>query len=181
MGKTARGAVWLAEDMLSAYDYWQFWRNTQDADVGRFLRIFTELSISEIAALEALEGQEINDAKIALANACTALLHGAEAARKAERTARETFAQGQASHGLPGVEVTAAQLSDGLGVPQAFVLAGLAKSNKEVRRLIAQGGARINDQPIADEERVISQHDVVDSAVKLSAGKKRHALLKVQD
>ena len=179
MGKTAQGAVWLNEDMLSVYDYWQFWRNTEDNDVGRFLRLFTELKEDEIIRLESLEGQEMNDAKKILATHATALAHGLEAAQKAEKTALETFETGNTSDGLPSVEISAADLSNGIGVLQAFVIAGLATSNSEARRHIKGSAAKINDQVIQDERGILSPDDLTsDGAIKLSVGKKRHVLLR---
>ena len=177
MGKTADGAVWLNPDMLSAYEYWQFWRNTEDADVGRFLRLFTDMPLEEIARLEALEGAEINDAKVRLANEATTLLHGVDAAREAEQTARETFAQGGAGGGLPTVEV--AGLTDGeVTLVSLFVEAGLAGSNGEVRRHMKAGAAKVNDQPLTDPFATASADLLIDGAIKLSVGKKRHALAK---
>jgi len=179
MGKTASGAVWLTPGMLSPYDYWQFWRNTEDSDVGRFLRLYTELPIDEIARLEALEGAELNDAKKRLADEATALAHGAEAAREAAETARQTFEQGGISGGLPTVEVARADLEGGIGVLGAFVRAGLAASNGEARRGIKGGAVRINGEPVRDETAQIGPDDVQDGVIKLSMGKKKHALLKV--
>ncbi|MFQ5346810.1 MAG: tyrosine--tRNA ligase [Rhodothalassiaceae bacterium] len=178
MGKTARGAVWLNEDALSAYDYYQFWRNTADADVGRFLRLFTELPLAEIDRLAAAEGAALNAAKKVLAFEATRLARGEAAAAEAERTAIETFEKGAAARGLPTVAVPAAELAAGIAVLDLFVAAGLASSKKEVRRLIAQGGARLNDRPITDEGRRVGEADLVDGAVKLSAGRKRHALVR---
>jgi tyrosyl-tRNA synthetase len=179
MGKTADGAVWLNADRVSPYDYWQFWRNTADADVGRFMRLFTEIPTDEIARLEALEGAEINQAKKTLADAATALAHGAEAAASANRTAAETFEQGQASSGLPTIEVPAAELSEGLPAFALFARAGLANSNGEARRLIRGGGGRLNDEKIDDENAVITAADTgPDGAIKLSAGRKKHVLVK---
>jgi tyrosyl-tRNA synthetase len=179
MGKTAAGAIWLNEDRLPSYDYWQFWRNTEDADVGRFLHLFTELPISEIERFEALEGAEINDAKVALADAATTLCHGANASRAAAETAHKTFAEGGFGEDLPQITVPATELSDGI---PAFVLiarANLAKSNSEARRLIKGGGARLNDEKIEDENQTISSADINDQGIiKLSAGKKHHALVK---
>jgi tyrosyl-tRNA synthetase len=181
MGKTAAGAVWLNAERLAPYDYWQFWRNTEDADVGRFLRLFTELPESEIARLETLEGAEINDAKITLANCATALCHGDEAAQAAAETARKTFAEGTFGDDLPRIDIPADELS--AGIP-AFVLiarAGLANSNSEARRLIKGGGARLNDEKIADEQQAISADDInAEGLIKLSAGRKRHALVRPQ-
>ncbi len=179
MGKTAQGAVWLNADALSPYDYWQFWRNTEDSDVGRFLRLFTELPLEEIAGLEALHGAEINDAKIVLATEATALAHGREAAEQAAETARRTFVEGQAAEGLPTVEVPEAELEAGLGVLTALVKAGLAGSNGEARRQIKGGGARVNDKPISDDRGELTLgHLNADGVIKLSVGKKRHALIR---
>lgn len=178
MGKSASGAVWLNEDQLPAYDYWQFWRNTQDADVGRFLRLFTELPLDEIGRLEALEGSEINDAKIVLANAATALCRGQAAAQAAEATAKETFVQGGAGSDLPSIAVAHQRLAAGINIVDLFVEAGLGSSKGEVRRLIKQGGARLNDQKITDAEALITDNVLQDGLIKLSAGKKRHALVK---
>ena len=178
MGKTAQGAVWLNDNMLSVYDYWQFWRNTEDADIGRFLRLFTELPMDEIARLEALDGAELNDAKKVLATQATAMCHGLEAAQKAEDTARETFEGGGTSEDLPTINIDGARLADGLGLLEAFVIAGLAKTNSEARRLVTGGGARLNDAPQNDIGVSLTQADVVNGAIKLSAGKKRHVLLR---
>ena len=179
MGKTAAGAVWLNADRVSPYDYWQFWRNTADADVGRFLRLFTELPLDEIAKLEALEGAGINEAKKVLANEATALCHGAEAATEAARTATETFEHGQASAGLPTVEIPAAELDAGMPAFALFARAGLAASNGEARRLIRGGGGRVNDIAVSDENAVIAAKDAgADGTIKLSAGKKRHVLVR---
>ena len=178
MGKTANGAVWLNDDRLSVYDFWQFWRNTEDADVGRFLRLFTELPLDEIARLEALEGAEINEAKKVLAFEATKLCHGEAAAVNAAETARRTFEEGTTAEGLPTVEIPQAQLAAGLPAYEALRLAGLAASNGEARRLIKGGGARLNDAVIADENATLSPADLADGVLKLSAGKKRHALLK---
>ena len=178
MGKTADGAIWLNEDRLRSYDYWQFWRNTEDADVGRFLKLFTELPISEIKRFEALKGAEINDAKIALADGATALCHGVDAAHSAAETAHKTFGEGHFGEDLPRITVPATELSDGI---PAFVLIArthLAKSNSDARRLIKGGGARLNDKKIEDENLKISSIDINDQGIiKLSAGKKRHALV----
>jgi tyrosyl-tRNA synthetase len=179
MGKTAAGAVWLNADMLSVYDYWQFWRNTEDGDVGRFLKLFTALPLAEIAKLEALKGAEINEAKKVLATEATALLHGREKAEAAARTAQETFEKGATSEGLPTVEIAASELAAGLGVLAAFVKAGLVKSNGEARRQIQGGGLRVNDMVLSDENTKLSAGDVSDGVIKLSLGKKRHVLLKV--
>lgn len=176
MGKTASGAVWLNEDMLPSYDFWQFWRNTSDADTGKFLRLFTELPISEIERLEALQGAELNDAKKILADEVTALARGREAAERAAATAAETFEKGGAGADLPRVALTADDLAEGLSAPQLFVRAGLAASGKEAKRLIQEGGARLNDEPLSDAGRMFSADDFAGGEIKLSAGKKRHAL-----
>jgi len=179
MGKTASGAVWLNAERLSAYDYWQFWRNTEDADVGRFLKLFTEMPLSEIARLEKLEGSDINEAKIVLANEATALCHGQEAADAAAETARRVFAEGGIGEDLPVIEVPRAQLEQGQAAINLFHQAGLAASVGEVRRLFRGNGARINDQPVSDEKRVLTVADLnSDGVIKLSAGRKRHALIK---
>ncbi len=179
MGKTAAGAVWLNPERLSPYDYWQFWRNSEDADVGRFLKLFTELPLAEIARLEKLEGSAINDAKIVLANEATALCHGKEAADAAAETARRVFAEGGIGEDLPVIELPRAQLEQGLTAISLFHQAGLAASVGEVRRLFRGNGARINDQPVSDEKRVLTAADLTsDGVIKLSAGRKRHALIK---
>ncbi len=179
MGKTAQGAVWLNEERLPAYDYWQFWRNTEDADVGRFLKLFTDLPMDEIRRLESLEGAEINEAKKVLANAATTLCRGAEAAAAAEETARKTFEQGLTGDALPSVEIAAARLAEGYSVADAMVDTGLCASKGEARRMIKQGGVKINDAPLADPEAKLAADQVADGQIKLSAGKKRHALVKV--
>ena len=179
MGKTAAGAVWLNAELFSPYDYWQFWRNTEDADVGRFLRLFTLMPLDEIARLEALQGAEINEAKKALASEATRLLHGDAAAAQAARTARETFEEGAVAASLPTVELPRAQLEAGLGVLAAFVLAGLVTSNGEARRQIKGGGLRVNDVTVADERSTLRARDLTEEGVvKLSLGRKRHVLLK---
>lgn len=185
MGKTADGAVWLnADESLgkeftrSPYDYWQFWRNTEDADVGKFLRLFTDLPLDEIAALEALEGAEINKAKIKLANEATTLLHGAEAAKNAEQTAQQTFIQGGASAGLPTFEISNDEF-DGLSVLDAGVLCELCASKGEGRRHIKAGALKINDKSVTDLHATLGSSDLNDDgAVKVSVGKKKHALIK---
>ncbi len=178
MGKTAAGAVWLNEDLTSAYDFWQYWRNTEDADVGKFLRLFTELALDEISKLEALEGAELNEAKKILANNVTALCHGMEAAEAAQATALETFEAGGAGSDLPTVEVSAGTLSDGVAAFYLFHQAGLANSKGEARRLIKGGGAKVNDSAVASEMQEIGTGDVnADGFIKLSAGKKRHVLI----
>ncbi|MEL7079812.1 MAG: tyrosine--tRNA ligase, partial [Pseudomonadota bacterium] len=176
MGKSAGGAVWLNADMLSPYEYWQFWRNTTDADVGRFLRLFTELPLDECDRLGALAGSEINEAKVKLANAVTTILHGANAAAAAETTAREVFEKGGVGEDLPTLSLTAAEVGDGISVVQLIVRSGLAGSGKEAKRLIAESGARINDEPLTDAGLMIDQA-ALSAPIKLSAGKKRHALV----
>ncbi len=175
MGKSQGGAVWLNGDMLSPYEFWQFWRNTTDADVGRFLKLYTELPVDECDRLGALGGAEINLAKVTLANAVTALAHGAEAAAAAEATARAVFEQGGIGDDLPTITVTAAQISAGLATTALFVSAGLAASGKDAKRLFAEGGARINDQ-IVTEPRLLTLEEVA-AGLKLTAGRKRHALV----
>ncbi len=179
MGKTAAGAVWLNEDQLSAYDYWQFWRNSEDADVERFLKLFTTLPMSEIAKLAALKGAEINEAKKTLATEATALIHGRANAEAAAETARKTFEQGTLAEGLPTIDIPASELAGGLGILTAFVKAGLVKSNSEARRQVQSGGLRVNDQPVADEKTSLTNADIsADGVVKLSMGRKRHVLLR---
>ena len=179
MGKTAAGAVWLTADKLSAYDFWQYWRNTEDADVGRFLRLYTELPLDEVARLESLQGAEINEAKKILAHEVTKLAHGEEAALEAAETARRTFEQGAAAEGLPTVDVPRGDLEAGLPVVDLLVSSGLAASKGEARRLIKGAGAKMNDAAIADEAAKATAADLNgDGVIKLSAGKKRHALVK---
>lgn len=176
MGKSANGAVWLNGAMLSPYEFWQFWRNSTDADVGRFLRLFTELPLEECDRLAALEGAEINAAKIILANEVTALLHGAEAAQAAEATAREVFEKGGIGEDLPTITLSPAELSEGIGIVQLFVRAGLSASGKDAKRLISEGGARINDDLVTDSALRLGAGDLAEP-LKLTAGKKRHALV----
>jgi tyrosyl-tRNA synthetase len=178
MGKSAQGAVWLTADRLSPYEYWQFWRNTEDADVGRFLRLFTDLPLPEIARLEALAGAEINEAKKLLATEATGLAHGAEAAAAAAETARLAFEEGEAADALPTVEVARGELTAGIPAFRLFTLAGLAASNGEARRLIRGGGARINDMPVRDEGHAVTVADLHDNAIKLSSGRKHHRLVR---
>ena len=180
MGKTAAGAVWLTEDRVSAYDYWQFWRNTEDGDVGRFLRLFTDLPLEEIVRLEALQGAEINEAKKILATAATALAHGPDKADAAAETARRAFEEGEAAGTLPGVDVPRAELEAGMPAFRLFTLAGLAASNGEARRLIRGGGARVNDVAVTEEGQVISLADAREGAIKLSAGRKQHRLVRAE-
>jgi tyrosyl-tRNA synthetase len=178
MGKTASGAVWLNAEMLSPYGYWQFWRNAEDADVARFLKLFTTLSMAEIDRLSALQGAEINEAKKVLADQATTLLHGAEAAAQARATAEQTFEQGLAASSLPSIDIAASDLAAGLGVLNAFVKAGLAASNGEARRQVQGGGLRVNDAPVTDPQQMLTNADLKDSAIKLSFGKKKHVLLR---
>ncbi len=176
MGKTANGAVWLNADMRSPYEYWQFWRNTEDADVGRFLKLFTILPLDEIAKLEALGGAEINEAKKVLANAATSLLHGAAAAHDAAETARKTFEEGTSAAGLPTVMI---DLSQGVGILAALVQAGLASSNGEAKRSIQGGAIKVNDVAVSDEKLMLHPSDFgAGDAIKLSMGKKKHVLIK---
>ena len=178
MGKTAKGAVWLTADKRSPYDYWQFWRNTEDADVGRFLRLFTDTPLAEIAKLAALGGAEINEAKKFLATEATALCHGRAAAEQAAETARRAFEEGVAADTLPSIDVPTGELEAGIALIRLFVDSGLAASNGEARRLIRGGGARLNDTPISDEAAVLTMADLRDGAAKLSAGKKQHRLVR---
>ncbi|NNE23177.1 MAG: tyrosine--tRNA ligase [Rhizobiales bacterium] len=179
MGKTADGAVWLNEDLLSPYEYWQYWRNAEDADIGRFMKLFTAMPLDEIARLEALEGAERNEAKKILATEATAMLHGRAAANEAADTARKTFEQGTIGDSLPTFDVLAGELQDGFGILAALVRAGLASSNSEARRSIKGGAIRLNDTPVTDEKSMIGTGDVgPDNVIKLSMGRKRHALLR---
>jgi tyrosyl-tRNA synthetase len=179
MGKTAAGAVWLNADLLSPYEYWQYWRNTEDADVERFLKLFTVLPLDEIAKLAALRGQDINEAKKVLATEATALVHGRTAADEAGATARTTFEEGGVGANLPTVEVARSEVSAGLGVLAAFVKAGLATSNGEARRAIANNAILVNDVRVTSDKAVIGEADVsAEGVVKLSLGRKRHVLLK---
>ena len=182
MGKTAQGAVWLNEERLSALDYWQYWRNTEDADVGRFLRLFTDIELEEILRLEKLQGSEINEAKKTLATEATALCRGREQAEAALETARQTFEEGEAAEGLPCFPISRGELESGLPAFEILCRTELATSNGEARRLIKGGGARVNDQVMASETQAVSLDDVSDDGViKISAGKKRHALIRVED
>jgi len=179
MGKTAQGAVWLNADRCSPYDYWQFWRNTEDSDVGRFLRLFTELPEAEIARLESLDGAERNDAKKILATEATMLCHGREAAEQAAETARVTFEQGGTAADLPSITVPRARLAEGLQAFELVVTTRLATSNGEARRLIRSGGIRINDALVTEETTRFGLSDLAtDGAIKISAGKKRHTLVR---
>jgi tyrosyl-tRNA synthetase len=179
MGKTAQGAVWLNAERLSPYDYWQFWRNTEDGDVGRFLRLFTELPLEEIGRLEALAGAELNDAKKVLADEATKLCHGVAAAESAAETARQTFEQGTVGAALPTIDVPRGELDAGIAAFDLFKRAGLATSNGEARRLIRGGGGRLNDTVFKTEDRAVTADDLnEDGVIKLSAGRKRHALVR---
>jgi tyrosyl-tRNA synthetase len=180
MGKTAKGAVWLNEERLSAYDYFQFWRNTEDADVGRFLRLFTDLPLSEITLLEKLEGTEINEAKKTLAYETTKLCHGKDKAKAAAETARQTFDEGGIGAELPTIEVARSDLEQGIPAFDMLRRAGLAASNSEARRIVRGGGGRINDVTFAAETRLVTLDDLNDNGViKISAGRKHHALIRV--
>jgi tyrosyl-tRNA synthetase len=178
MGKSQNGAVWLNADMLSPYEFWQFWRNTTDADTGRFLKLYTELPIEECDRLGALEGSEINSAKIILANEVTCLLHGPEAAKTAEATARDVFEKGGVGDDLPTLTLAASDLADGISIVQLLVKSGLAGSGKEAKRLIAEDGAKLNDAPLNDASLILRADDMVEP-IKLSKGKKKHALVQL--
>jgi tyrosyl-tRNA synthetase len=179
MGKTAQGAVWLNADQFSPYDFWQYWRNVEDDDVVKFLQLFTILPMNEIARLAALQGAEINEAKKALADAATTLLHGADAAKLASETARQTFEEGTISENLPTVEISRAEFEAGAGVLALFVKAGLVASNGEARRQIKGGGLRVNDVVVTDEKMVLTPaHLTPEGVIKLSMGKKKHVLLR---
>ncbi|PZV40317.1 tyrosine--tRNA ligase [Mesorhizobium kowhaii] len=179
MGKSASGAVWLDADMLSPYEFWQYWRNTEDADVGRFLKLYTALPLDQVARLEQLGGSEINEAKKILATEITALLHGRGAAEQASETARKTFEEGALAESLPTVEVDKAALEAGVGVLSLLVTAGLAGSNGEARRHVQGGAVRLNDQPVSDERRLVTPQDLSpENVVKLSLGRKKHILVR---
>ncbi|KAJ56604.1 tyrosyl-tRNA synthetase [Actibacterium mucosum KCTC 23349] len=180
MGKSQDGAVWLNAEMRSTYEFWQFWRNTTDADVGRFLKLYTELPVDECNRLGALEGSEINAAKVILANEITTLCHGAEAAAAAEATARAVFEKGGVGDDLPTLDLSAADLGDGISIVQLIVRSGLTKSGKEAKRLIAENGARLNDAPLTEAGLIIDAAALAEP-IKLSAGKKRHALVRLAD
>ena len=181
MGKTAAGAVWLNPARLSPYEFWQYWRNTEDADVGRFLKLFTDLPLAEIAKLEALQGQEINEAKKVLATEVTRLAHGADAATQAAETARRTFEEGAKAEALPTVDVAREKLAAGIAAFDLFHEAGLADSRTEARKLIKGGGGRLNDKPIAADTALVSEKDLDSSGtLKLSAGRKRHVLVRAR-
>jgi tyrosyl-tRNA synthetase len=177
MGKTVAGAVWLNADMRSPYEYWQFWRNTEDADVGRFLKLFTELPLDEVNRLAALQGAEINEAKKVLAGAATTMLHGAKAAEDAAAAAKTTFEEGGLATGLPTVDLPG--LNAGVGLLTAFVTAGLVASANEARRQIKAGALRVNDVPVTDEKAVLTAKEMtLEGVIKLSLGKKKHVLVK---
>ena len=178
MGKSLSGAIWLNPDMLSPYEFWQFWRNTTDADVGRFLKLYTELPVDECNRLGALEGAEINESKVRLANEVTTLLHGADAAAAAEATAREVFEKGGVGDDLPTLTLSAEDVGDGISIVQLLVKSGLAGSGKEAKRLISENGAKINDEPLAEAGMMIDAAALA-TPIKLSAGKKRHALVQI--
>jgi tyrosyl-tRNA synthetase len=181
MGKTASGAVWLRADMTSPYDYWQFWRNTEDADVGRFLRLFTLLGLDEIARLDSLEGAAINEAKRVLATEATALMHGRTAAEEAAETAHKTFVEGALADHLPTILLPKADLEAGAGVLAVFVKAGLVASTGEARRQIKGGGLKVNDAAVTDERALVSLADIGEGgAIKLSLGRKKHVLLRAE-
>jgi tyrosyl-tRNA synthetase len=179
MGKTAQGTVWLDEGLFPVFEYWQYWRNCEDRDTGRFLKLFTELPLDEIARLEALGGAEINEAKKVLATEATAMVHGREAALRAAGAARQTFEEGALAESLPTIEIAAAEIEAGLGVLTAFVRSGLVASTGEARRQITGGGLKVNDRTVTDERMVIGPRDLTGGTVKLSLGRKRHVLLKV--
>jgi tyrosyl-tRNA synthetase len=179
MGKTAQGAIWLDESLLPVFEYWQYWRNCEDRDTGRFLKLFTELPLSEIARLEALSGAEINEAKKILATEATAMVHGREAAQQAADTAQKTFEEDAIAENLPSVEIGAAEIETGIGILSAFVKAGLVASTGEARRQIKGGGLKVNGETVTDERASIGPRDVNLGAVKLSLGRKRHVLLKI--
>lgn len=179
MGKTAKGAIWLSSEKLPVFDFWQFWRNTEDNDVGRFLKLFTELPIEECERLAALEGAEINEAKKILATEVTRICHGDEAAEAAQKTAQETFEQGKlVETGLPECQLDKSLLNEGIPVFRLFVLSGMSASNAEARRLIRGGGARLNDQKIEDEGQIITSDHLNQDFLKLSAGRKNHMLVR---
>ncbi|SMC42930.1 tyrosine--tRNA ligase [Primorskyibacter flagellatus] len=180
MGKSAGGAMWLNADMLAPYEFWQFWRNTTDADVGRFLKLYTEMPLDECERLGALAGSEINEAKIVLANAVTTMCHGTQAAAAAADTAREVFEKGGVGDDLPTLALSAEEIGEGISIVQLIVRAGLANSGKEAKRLIAENGARIDDAPLSDAGLMLDAA-ALSSPVKLSAGKKRHALIRIAD
>ena len=179
MGKSQAGAVWLNADMRTPYEFWQFWRNTTDAETGRFLKLYTEIPVDECDRLGALEGAEINEAKIILANAVTTLLHGAKAAAAAEATAREVFEKGGVGDDLPTLTLSTEDVSEGISVVQLIVRSGLAKTGKDAKRLIAENGAGLNDEPLTDAGLMFDV-EALDGPIKLSAGKKRHALVTLE-
>ena len=179
MGKTADGAIWLSPELYSPYEFWQYWRNTADSDVGRFLRLFTDLPVSEVQRLEDLEGIEINEAKRTLANAVTGLIHGKPAAEEAERTARGAFEGGDMPEGLPTLVLTRQQVEEGVTFAQLFVQVGLASSGKDAKRLFREGGARISGKPVSDPNTRLLADEIAVGPIQLSAGRKRHALIRL--
>jgi tyrosyl-tRNA synthetase len=181
MGKTANGAVWLNAERLSPYEFWQFWRNTEDDDVARFLRLFTELPLDEVQRLGQLRGAEVNEAKQILAMQATKLAHGEEAAREAAETARRTFEEGENAAGLPSVGVSRTELDSGVTVAQLLVRAGLSTSKGEARRLVLNSGARLNGALVLDADSHVTAADLTEGVLKLTAGKKRHVLVHVND
>ncbi len=179
MGKTAAGAVWLDANLVSPYDYWQFWRNTEDGDVARFLKLFTEMPLAEIGKLAALKGAEVNEAKKILATEATAMVHGREAAEQAEATARTTFEEGALAENLPGIEAKKSELEAGIGILNASVQAGFVSSTSEARRQIKAGGIKVNDVTVTDEKMTLTPKDLTsEGVIKLSLGKKKHVLLR---
>jgi tyrosyl-tRNA synthetase len=179
MGKTAGGAIWLNAERLSPYEFWQFWRNTEDDDVARFLRLFTEVPLDEVHRLGQLRGAEINEAKRILATEATRLAHGEEAAQAAGVTARRAFEEGENASGLPSLDIARTELESGLSLAQLFVKAGLASSKSDARRLVGNSGARLNGSVVQDADVQVTAADLVDGALKLTAGKKRHVLVHV--
>lgn len=180
MGKSQDGAIWLDKDLVSSYQFWQFWRNTSDADVGRFLKLYTELPLAECNKLESLRGAEINEAKITLANEVTKLLHGETASLTAQKTSRDVFERGGSGDQLPTLELALEEASGGISIVQLIVRTGLASSGKEAKRLISESGAKMNDKVISNHAIVITHEDLLED-IKLSAGKKRHALVKLMN
>jgi tyrosyl-tRNA synthetase len=179
MGKTAAGAVWLDANLVSPYDYWQFWRNTEDGDVVRFLKLFTELALDEIAKLGALKGQELNEAKKVLATEATAMVHGREAATSAGATARTTFEEGALAENLPSFDAKKSELESGIGILTASMQAGFVSSTSEARRQIKSGGIKVNDVTVTDEKMMLTPRDLTpEGVIKLSLGRKRHVLLR---
>ncbi|MEM7073091.1 MAG: tyrosine--tRNA ligase, partial [Pseudomonadota bacterium] len=179
MGKTAQGAIWLSADHYTPYEYWQFWRNSHDGDVGRFLRLFTELPLEEIARLEQLQGAELNEAKIILANEATSLCHGRKASQSAEASADTTFRQGEAGADLPVCTIQPGELDEGVGLLNLIKKIGFSKTNSEARRLIQQGAVRVNDRLIEDEKLHLQRQDFQNGMIKLAVGRKRHGIIRL--